>query len=566
MMKNRTSLCKSPLLFACLVLLVAGTSLMAAEKAENKKKLKIVFLMGQSNMVGYSQPQTAWYLTQPVYVPPPKTATVKGENFDWGEFYWSGLRFATGSEEYNARGKVLIEERDELRTLWRSRVYGESTGYQSDWKGWKKEWGPRPGNNGEGWRGDMQNFLHKKAREAGLCQRMADYIDSPENELRPDVALKLISDRDEPIADDIKRVRKIFLNGTKPEDFDGLDEKIKAFGIVNASNRLAYAELVREKVNLPIAEHTYISAYGEVAGDPTDSQFDSVTDGRLSLGYTKWPTACGPEYPFGISFEQMVEGPVLLIKCAWGGTSLMSNWRPPSLANAETPVEKAEREAENKTGAEAAKKNGNTFTPKEPQTGTGRLFEASLAHIHKVLADPGKYHPDYDPEEGYEIAGLVWFQGWNDVGNKAYGEQLVHFIKDWRQELKAPDMRIVCGLLGHNGWKQNTFSGDVNNGMLYAAKNPDLKGTVDIVNTLPYMPIELGMLKSVEAAYGKESEEYKNAERIIKRASSKDPTHYFGSAKFIYLAGDAMARKLANLMAGGEPTIFAEAAEILGGK
>lgn len=32
----------------------------------------------------------------------------------------------------------------------------------------------------------------------------------------------------------------------------------------------------------------------------------------------------------------------------------------------------------------------------------------------------------------------------------------------------------------------------------------------------------------------------------------------------MYLAGDAMARKLANLMAGGEPTIFAEATVILG--
>lgn len=550
-------------LLASLLTSCAHTADTVTKVPTNKKKLKVVLLMGQSNMVGYSQPRTAWYLTQPVYVPPKETATIHGQDFNWGEFYWGGLRFATGSEAYNAKGKALIDERHELRGLWRSRVYGESTGYQSDWKGWKKEWGRRPGNNGEGWRRDMQNFLHEKAREAGLYKRMAEHIDSPENRLRPEVALRLIADRDKPIADDLKRVRKIFLNGTKPEDFDGLDEQIKAFGSVNASNRLAYAELVREKVNLPIAEHTYISAYGEVAGAPTDSQSDCVTDGRLSLGYTKWPTACGPEYPFGISFEQMVDGPVLLIKCAWGGTSLMSNWRPPSLANAETPIEKAAREAANTAGAEAAKNSGNKFTPKEPQSGTGRLFEASLAHIQKVLADPGRYHPDYDPKAGYEIAGLVWFQGWNDSGNEAYGEQLVHFIKDWRKELKAPDMQVVCGLLGHAGWKQNTFDGDVNKGMLYAAKNADLKGTVDVVNTLPYMPIELGMLKSVEAAYGKESEAYKKAEEIISRATSKDSTHYFGSAKFIYLTGDAMARKLAILLKGGKPTIFAEA-EALG--
>jgi hypothetical protein len=528
----------------------------AAKAPANKKKLKVVLLMGQSNMVGYSRPMTAWYLTQPLYMPPSETATAKGSTFEQGGFYWSGLQLARGdSEEYNARGSELYEERRASRRLWRGRVYGENTGYTTDWKGWKKEWGARPGDNGEGWRGDMYNFLQRKAEAEGIYKRMAEHIDSPENKLHPTVAFKLIADRDKPIADDIKRVRKIFLNGTKPEDFDGLNEQIKSFGGVNSSNRLAYAELVREKVNLPIAEHTYISAYGEVAGAPTD--------GRLSLGYTKWSTACGPEYPFGISFEQMVDGPVLLIKCAWGGTSLNSNWRPPSLANAETPIEKAVREAANKAGAEAAKKSGNRFTPKEPTTGTGRLFDASLAHIQKVLADPGKYHPDYEPKEGYEIAGLVWFQGWNDSGNQAYGEQLVHFIKDWRKELKAPDMPVVCGLLGHKGWKRDTFAGDVNKGMLYAAKNAELKGTVDVVNTLPYMPLELGMLGSVKTTYGAESEEYKNAERIIKRATSKDGSHYFGSAKFIYLTGDAMARKLANLMAGGEPTIFAEA-EALG--
>ena len=50
------------LLAALTVLAVSSTH--AAETASkapaNKKKLKIVFLMGQSNMVGYSNPLTAW--------------------------------------------------------------------------------------------------------------------------------------------------------------------------------------------------------------------------------------------------------------------------------------------------------------------------------------------------------------------------------------------------------------------------------------------------------------------------------------------------------------------------
>lgn len=47
------------------------------------------------------------------------------------------------------------------------------------------------------------------------------------------------------------------------------------------------------------------------------------------------------------------------------------------------------------------------------------------------------------------------------------------------------------------------------------------------------------------------------------RGISKDGVHYHGSAKFYFLLGDAMARKLANLQSGGEPTIHAEAEALL---
>jgi hypothetical protein len=38
-----------------------------------------------------------------------------------------------------------------------------------------------------------------------------------------------------------------------------------------------------------------------------------------------------------------------------------------------------------------------------------------MEHIKKVLADPKRICPAYNPDEGYEIAGFVWFQGWNDM-------------------------------------------------------------------------------------------------------------------------------------------------------
>lgn len=539
------------LIFATVTCL-AFCSAANAQKNTNKK-LKIVIMMGQSNMQGFSTPKTAWYLTQPMYVPPAETATARGKFYD-DSFYWQGLDYGEGdSPEFARKSEALKEERKASRTLWRDRIYGNfsrtakaegKTDEKNDWN--YKEWGDPPHIR----KISNQAFLDIKADEEGLYRRMAEHIDSPENKRHPKAVLAELSKRDELIADELKRVREIFVKGTKPEDFDKLEAATKEFGRVGHENREAYARLVEKHINLPVAKRTRISAYGGVSGEKTEHEFDFVTQGILSVGYGKFADSSGPEYAFGISYEQLVDGPVLLVKCSWGGTSLHSDWRPPSLANVETPIEKAAREASNK----------------QLQTGTGPCWQRAMAHIQKVLADPGKYHPDYDPKAGVELAGLIWFQGWNDLGNPAYGEQLVHFIEDIRKEVKAPGMPVVCGLLGHDTWASKTFQNDVNRGMLYAAKNEKLKGTVDIVNTVKYYPVELGMRKSIETAFGKDSEEYKKADEIMKKSCSNTGLHYFGSAKFLCLTGNAMARKLANLNQGGKPTIQQEAERILNGR
>jgi hypothetical protein len=569
-MKPRVKL-RSAVLLTVFGAMIAG-GVYAADKAPaSKKKLKIVFLMGQSNMVGYAAPRTAWYLTQPAYVPPAEVGKKTAKVFNW-DHYWSGVRYASGdSEEYNAKGEALLKERQEIRSLWRSRYYSNFSRAAKNGDNWNyKEWGEPPNKlerfKGMGMRDFMKVWLHEKAEEAGLYKRMEEYIESSENKFHPSFAIAEISKRDGYIAEDLKRVREIFLKGTKAEDFDKMAKareellakvnaelkKNKQKGTKNPfKDRLEYAEFLKKHVNLPIAERTHISASGELREDPLpEGKDEKRVNGVLTVGFGQNKGVSGPEYPFGISFERMVDGPVLIVKCAVGGTSLNGNWRPTSLANAETPIEKAAREA----------------AGKEKNVKLGPLWAQAMAHIKEVLADPEKFHPDYDPKAGVELAGLIWFQGWNDSGNKAYGEQFVHFIKDFRKDVNAPGLPVISGLMGHGAWKQSTFGTEPNKGMLYAAQHPELKGTVDIVNSLPYMPVELGLTWSAEKIFDKESKEAEKARSIKERAVSKDGTHYFGSAKFVYLLGDAMARKLAHLMNGGEPTIHAEAAEILGTK
>jgi len=556
-MTKTTQHLRKATMFMCLAIVMAGVSVMAADKAPEKKKLKIVFLMGQSNMVGYAAPRTAWYLTQPAYQPPAKLGTEKPRFFN-DNHYWSGVRYALGSDEYMAKGDALIAERKASRKLWRSRIFGnfsraaKAAGKKDEWD--YKAWGKTPRQL------ELSNrpFLDLKAEEEGIYKRMEEYIESPENKFHPKVALAEMAKRDETIAEDLKRVREIFLKGTKPEDFDkmaeaevALKEEMKARKQkgVTFKNRLEYANFLKKHVNLPIAERTYIAAAGELRSDPLIEGKDiKQASGLLTVGWGQNTGVSGPEYPFGISFERMVDGPVLIVKVAVGGTSLQGNWRPPSLANAETPIEKAAREARGE----------------EMNVKVGPLWTMALAHIKEVLADPGKFHPDYDPKAGVELAGLVWFQGWNDMYNTAYGEQFVHFIKDFRRAVNAPALPVISALMGHGAWKQSTFATEPNKGMLYAAQQPELKGTVDVVNTLPYMPIELGLTWAAEKEFGKESKEAEKAIYIKGRTVCKDGTHYFGNAKFVYLTGDAMARELVNLMSGGKPTIFKEAEEILG--
>ena len=38
-----------------------------------------------------------------------------------------------------------------------------------------------------------------------------------------------------------------------------------------------------------------------------------------------------------------------------------------------------------------------------------------MAHVKKVMGDIKRVVPTYDPKQGCELAGFVWFQGFNDL-------------------------------------------------------------------------------------------------------------------------------------------------------
>lgn len=214
----------------------------------------------------------------------------------------------------------------------------------------------------------------------------------------------------------------------------------------------------------------------------------------------------GPEYTFGIYTHKGLNEPILLIKTAWGGKSLNTDFRPPS-AGAYEFIDPNTPEDKKKERADA----------------TGVYYRLMMEHVKKVLADPGQFCPAYDPKAGYEIAGFVWFQGWNDMvdrgtypnrnqpdGYAKYSEVLAHFIRDVRKDLNAPKMPFVIGVLGVGGPTSEEIEATrpaqyrwialgFRRAMAAPAEMPEFKNNVVAVETAPFWSDELGVIDAKRA-------------------------------------------------------------------
>ena len=213
----------------------------------------------------------------------------------------------------------------------------------------------------------------------------------------------------------------------------------------------------------------------------------------------------GPEFTFGIYMQKALKEPVLIIKTAWGGKSIHTDFRPPSAG----PYPFGEQELEN------LKKRGKNLDEVKADKAekTGRYYRLMIEHVRRVLKDVKRVYPDYDPKDGYELAGFAWFQGWNDMvaggtypkrgqpgGYDAYTECLAHFIRDVRKDLKAPDMKFVIGVMGVGGPEKYAvryvpIHGSFREAMAAPASMPEFKG-IAAVRTAPFWDMRLKNLRT----------------------------------------------------------------------
>ena len=299
--------------------------------------------------------------------------------------------------------------------------------------------------------------------------------------------------------------------------------------------------------------------------------------GKLTAGYgsRRDPSQnggkIGPEFTLGITLDEAYDEPVLIIKTAWGGKSLCYDFRTPSAG----PYERTEKDIEQ---------------DRNPPEGTGHYYRLMVEHVRKVLADPARVCTEYDSAAGYEIAGFVWFQGWNDMVNRdvypevrdaevnrfsKYTKWLADFVLDVRNDLDCPEMPFVIGVMGVGGEQPNAGNQAFRDAMVATASLPGMK-RVSAVPTAPFWDEALGnidakydqvrqmayflrtqhkdhanhdgaMDEQAQKAYlVKYENETITADEVALRArgASNAGYHYLGCAKTFALMGQAFAEQL----------------------
>lgn len=272
--------------------------------------------------------------------------------------------------------------------------------------------------------------------------------------------------------------------------------------------------------------------------------------GPLTAGFgsRKDPTQdggkIGPEFTFGIYMEKFLDEPILIIKTAWGGKSIHTDFRSPSAGPFVFGDDQLEKFKSQGKDIEEIKK--------ARAAETGKYYRMMMDHVKEVLKDPQKVHPAYDAKEGFELAGFVWFQGWNDMvagdvypqrgkpgGYDDYSKVLAHFIRDVRKDLNAPEMPFVIGVMGAGGPTDQYGEGqrrykDVHESFRQAmaapAKMPEFQGNVTAVFTEKYWDPELDEVAEKQNKVNAKAKELKGSG--LSPAEQKEALEKFSNETF----------------------------------
>ena len=235
---------------------------------------------------------------------------------------------------------------------------------------------------------------------------------------------------------------------------------------------------------------------------------DGERSGNLKPGFGADRWQIGPELGFGWTVGRGLDRQVLIIKTCWGGVAVKKGFLPPGSG------------------------------------GPGKKYALMIDHVKNVLDNIDRHFPGYRKNQGYDLAGLVWFQGWNDLVDgeqrkndyAGYTRRLAQLIRDVRKDLDAPELPVVIGELGVGGEGEKT---EFRRAQEAVAKKPDLKD-VSFVETHQFWEPEVQKMVEEGVWKGPNWPDFYNV-------GSQKAYHYLGSSKMMYGIGTAFAKAVLDL-------------------
>lgn len=261
------------------------------------------------------------------------------------------------------------------------------------------------------------------------------------------------------------------------------------------------ATMLKDPAKAPLLKR-WVNEKGEWAEAREDVWVYDVNEfgsrhGRLEFGYG-WNLGSrmwfGPEMQFGHLLGDKFDNQVLIIKTAWGGRDLYKDFRPPS--------------------------SGGTVGP---------FYTEMIVTVNKVLGDLKAQFPGY-AGQGYEIAGFVWWHGWNDfcnpnTGVPEYAKNLTNLINDVRRDLKVPKLPVVIGeFTGPWGADcKEPAALAIRKAQKDVAEKPEFAGAAKFVVTHDFV-------------------------RTAEQSPTQEGYHEFKNGETYFLLGDAFGKAMINLL------------------
>ncbi|MGA2066969.1 MAG: sialate O-acetylesterase [Thermoguttaceae bacterium] len=324
------------------------------------------------------------------------------------------------------------------------------------------------------------------------------------------------------------------------------NKPVKVFVLAGQSNMEGKAPnaLLEHQATDPGTKHLFAHLRKDDKWIVRDDVFIKFLDrkGPLTIGYGS-PGRTGAELEFGWMMGDHFHEPVLLVKAAWGGHSLFRLFRSPSAGlpgEEKLQAELAAAQDRVKKDNEKHKKNDPLPTMGDIKRPYGSSYRNMLAEVKETLDNCGTMFPALKGRTP-ELAGFVWFQGWNDQygAENEYASNLEHFIKDVRKDLNAPNLPFVIAAMGQNGSKPAGGAMlTIREAQMSMNDVPEFKGNVKAFRT------DVLVDKAAEELYPNWRKELEKWQTV----GGDFEFHYLGSAIWFMRIGHAMGESMLELM------------------